>query len=73
MKPTTGTSPATTARRGMSLQDALSAQVVQGSERFAGCGDFDARPPNFLGYDVNTPRYRRASVFVPGRVVPLEG
>ena len=67
-----GTDPFPKRRKGQSLQDAIDAQMVVGSERFAGCGDADARPPNLLGYDVQRPRVSQPSTFVPGHVPPLE-
>lgn len=67
-----GSPPAADTRRLSGMARGLRLLAVAGSSRFAGCGDYDALPPNFLGYDVRRPRAPRQVVYVPGHVVALE-
>lgn len=68
----TGSPPGSDEARFGALAKGLRLLAIAGSARFAGTGDYDARPPNFLGYDVRRPRMRQPVFFVPGRVVPPE-
>ena len=54
------------------LRAGLGVQGLGGSERFAGCGGFDARPPYYLGFDARQPLVRRIGAFVPGHRIVLE-
>ena len=67
-----GAQPFSGEHRFGALRTGLGVLSVQGSERFAGCGRFDARPPNFVGYDVRRPLVRRVAPFVPGHRIVLE-
>lgn len=54
------------------LRVGVQAAGLLGSERFAGCGGFNGKPPDLNSYDARHPRARRVVMFLPGHLVVPE-